>query len=1014
MTPSPLAAQRRAGLIAALTAVLLAVPLGAGSAFAAPLAHDRTASIVRAVVTDDGFDPARDAAARLIGTAADGIDFTSLEPVDGADRYEVSAVDGRIRIAATTSGTALAGLNAYLGSIGQNISWNVRNVDRDAELPLPHQPISSTANVSHRFYGNDTEDGYTGPYRTWEQWEREIDELAALGFNEVFMPVGSEAVYFEVLQEFGYSAEEARAWIPLPAHQPWWLLQNMASYPAGTSDALLEQRTELGRKIADRLRELDITPVLPGYFGTVPTDFAARNAGSRVEPQGGWVGFQRPGWLDPNSAVFPAVADAFYDVSERLLGASTAYKMDVLHEGGQRGQVDVPAASRAIETALQTAQPGATWVLLGWQSNPPADVAAAVNPETTFIVDGLSDRYGIRDKLESQWSGIPYAFGTIWNYGGHTTMGAEVKVWNERFTQLRNKTGSKLDGIAALPEGGLNNPVAIEFFAGMAWRDEPVDVNAWFDDWTERRYGTDDPELKAAWRILAETAYALPTNDSFAEAHDSLYADQPSLSASAAASWSPTGFAYDPERFAVALDHLLAAAPVASELPSYRYDLMDVARQVTANTSRTLLPQLQQAYGNRDRTAFTQLSEEWLANMELLDEISGTQPQMLFGRWIADARAAAADEAEADRLEFDARAVVTTWGDRSAVNAGLNDYANREWQGLVGTYYTDRWERFFQSIQTSFETGNAPQAIDWYAVGAAFTGSTDTSEFLTEPEGDIVALAGRAQAAHDAAAAELPEPPAAGTHYLSDLPFASVKLNSAYGPIERDTEIGEPAAGDGKPIRLAGTQYAKGLGVNSPTTIAFNLGGRCTAFSAVVGIDDIMNKAGANPNVIFRVTGDGTVLFDSGAMLKGQAKPVSVDTTGVEILTLEVDPNAAASPAGAAEWWDRADWADAELDCGEPEPVLAVTTVVETRCIASKVYVSVRATNGESTPVSITVRSAYGDKEFASIATGKNATASFNARAAEVPAGTVTVEAERLADGVTATSTVAYEARSCG
>ncbi|MFD5213852.1 alpha-N-acetylglucosaminidase TIM-barrel domain-containing protein [Microbacterium sp. NPDC058345] len=911
MSPSP----RRAVL--ALTASVATVVLVAFGASSAAHAGDRVkyANLRVPAKTDKVLEPARDALERILGDNAGAFDLVAL-PDDGADRYEVTAKRNHVRIAATDPATAVAAANAYLGTVGQSVSSNVRNVDTDARLPLPDEPIRATANVAHRFYGNDTEDGYTGAYRSWEQWQREIDELAALGFNEVFMPVGSEAVYVEVLQQFGYTAEEAREWIPLPSHQPWWLLQNMSGYPAGTSEALLEKRGDLGRKIADRMRELGMTPVLPGYFGTVPTDFAERNPDARVEPQGDWVGFRRPGWLDPNTGAFPRIASAFYETSERMLGASGAYKMDVLHEGGRRGSVDVPAATRAIEAALQAAHPGATWVLLGWQNNPPADVAAAVDPATTFIVDGLSDRYDDRSDLERQWSGVPYAFGTIWNFGGHTTMGAELTTWNQRYDEWRNKDGSRVEGIAAMPEGGLNNPAALDFFAGLAWREGPVDVGAWFDAWTERRYGVHAAELKAAWRILAETAYTLPENDSYSEAHDGLFGATPSLSASRAATWSPGSFSYDPDRFAEALDHLLAAAPAVGDSATYRYDLMDVARQVTSNTSRLLLPQLQEAYGMRDRDAFTRLSEKWLANMDLLDAIAGTQPQMLLGRWIADARAAAEDSAEADLLEFDARAIVTTWGDRNAVNAGLNDYANREWQGLVGTYYKDRWKRLFDSIQTSFDTGRPPAPIDWYAVGAEFTTSTDRSPFLTEPDGDIVELAGQAQVAHDATARELPAPPTAGTHFVSDLPFASIDINPSYGPIERDTEIGEAAAGDGRPIRVAGVQYEKGLGVNSPTTMSFHLGGQCSRFTATVGIDDIMNKVGANPNVVFRVLVDDVLRYESGAMTKGLSDEASVDVTGAETLTLVVDPNAAGSPAGQAEWWDRADWAAAQLVCG--------------------------------------------------------------------------------------------------
>ncbi|GAA1762848.1 hypothetical protein GCM10009747_22900 [Agromyces humatus] len=893
------------------------IPVGVGAAEADP---GSTPAADRKALTHHGFESARDSAERLIGSSADALDFVEFDVDDDVevqpDTYTVRAVGGRIRIAATTAATAVAGLNAYLGTIGQSVSWNVRNVEPGGELPLPEETITSTANVTHRFYGNDTEDGYTGAYRSWEQWEAEIDELAALGFNEVFMPVGSEAVYYEVFQEFGYTAEEMRAWIPLPAHQPWWLLQNMSGYPSGISEHVLEERAALGRKIADRLRELDMVPVLPGYFGTVPSAFAERNADARIEPQGGWVGFTRPDWLDPNSGVFSALADSFYSTSEELLGASTMYKMDVLHEGGRRGSVDVPAATRAIESALQSAHPGALWVFLGWQNNPPKDVAAAVNPETTFIVDGLSDRYDGRGGLEEQWSGVPYAFGTIWNFGGHSTIGAELSTWNERYWAWRDQEGSAVDGIAAMPEGGLNNPAAIDFFAGLAWRDGPVDVGAWFDDWTFRRYGVADDDAKAAWRVIAETAYTLPKNSGYSEAHDGLFGAAPSLTKTTAASWSPGSAAYDLAEFAVALEHLVAASDRIDNA-AFRYDLMDVSRQVVSNTSRTLLPQVRRAYQSRDLAKFDALTTEWLSNIDLLDEIVGTQPQNLLGRWIADARAMAGNDAEADALEYDARSVITTWGEASAVQAGLNDYANREFQGLVGTYYKGRWSHYFDSLRAALVKGGNPVAINWHTVGAAFTTSTDVGDFATEPSGDIEALAAEALVRHVDAEVPIPAPPAVGTHFLSDLEFSAETIPGGYGPIERDREVGQAGAGDGGPLRIAGVQYAKGLGVQAPMSVSFNLGAKCSVFAAVVGIDDIMVKPNAYPNVIFRVVGDGTKLFDSGAMAGGVSKPLSVDVTGVSTLTLEVDANAAASlPGHGAEWWDRADWADAKVTCG--------------------------------------------------------------------------------------------------
>ena len=59
----------------------------------------------------------------------------------------------------------------------------------------------------------------------------------------------------------------------------------------------------------------------------------------------------------------------------------------------------------------------------------------------------------------------------------------------------------------------------------------------------------------------------------------------------------------------------------------------------------------------------------------------------------------------------------------------------------------------------------------------------------------------------------VPPPPPAGTDAVSDLPFLSA--TNGWGPVERDTSIGEQAAGDGHPITIDGVTYAKGLGTNA-------------------------------------------------------------------------------------------------------------------------------------------------------------------------------------------------------
>lgn len=692
---------------------------------------------------DPAFDvaPARAALKRLLPRHESQIALVALDAGAG-DRYVIRGRAGHVEIAGTTPAVLLAGVEAYLERVPHvSIGWPGDSLDRlPPTLPAPPSPIESQAVVPDRFALNDVDDGYSDAYLDWPGWERKIDLLALRGINEVFLPVGAEEVYRRVFREFGYGDDELRAWIPAPAHQPWWLLQNMAGFGGPVSAHLFEQRAELGRRIAARLRELGMQPVFPGYFGTVPPGFAEKQPGAALVPQGEWVGFRRPDWLDPRDPRFARVAAAFYRHQRELFGDASLYKMDLLHEGGRAGEVPVGEAARQVFAALDAAHPGARWVLLGWQRNPPRAVVDAVPHERLLIVDGLSDRYDGLDR-ERDWGGAPYAFGTISNFGGHTTLGANAGVWTSRFASWRQRDGSRLRGIAYLPEGSGTDPAAYALFTALAWTPVPEDARRWFAGYADSRYGGADAHARAAWDILARTAYAMPSGE-WSEPHDSLFAARPSLDARSAATWSPTAPRYDMARFDGAVCELLQVAPALRATSAYRHDLVDVTRQAISDRSRLLLPRIKAAYEARDAGRFRALAAEWMDDMALLDRLLASDRDFLLDRWLMRAKAAARDDAEAARLEYDQRSILASWGDRSGADrGGLHDYANRELAGLVGGLYAPRWRRFFDTLQAGLAGGAVP-SIDWFAMEQDWARSREA--YATEPAGDPWRIAGEA------------------------------------------------------------------------------------------------------------------------------------------------------------------------------------------------------------------------------------------------------------------------------
>lgn len=690
-----------------------------------------------AVAGQAGFDPApvRAALQRLLPRHAEQFEVLAL-PAEGEERFRVDGRKGHIRIAGSTPLAALVGVQAYLHEVARvDIGWPGDSLSRlPRRLPVPAAPLEGGTSMPDRFALNDTDDGYANAYLDWPAWQRKIDLLALHGFNQVFVPVGQEEVYRRSFSRFGYSDAEIRAWIPAPAHQPWWLLQNMSGFAAPVSVAQYARRVELGQRIVTRLRELGMTPVFPGYFGTVPQDFAVKHPEARVVPQGQWVGFTRPDWLDPCDPLYARIAATFYAEQRALFGASQLYKMDLLHEGGKAGDVSVGAAAGCVAQALRQAHPEARWVLLGWQHNPPADVIRAAGAANLLIVDGLSDRYDNLDR-ERDWLGAPYAFGSIPNFGGHRTLGANAGVWLQRYPAWHRKSGSALRGIAWMPEASGIDPAAFSLFADLAWQDAPPPAQEWFGRYGAYRYGGADPHAVRAWQMLARSAYAGASGE-WSESQDSLFNARPSLDAGSAAAWSPPGMRYEAGVFERAASELMQVAPALKATSAWRHDVVDMARQALVDHARELLPLLRAAYQRRDPVLFRTLSAEWLNDMALLDRLLATSPEFLLGRWLQAALQAAGDDAEeVARLRYDQLSLISHWGDRSGSDKGhLHDYANRELSGLVGGLYRARWQRYFAALEKALADGSTPEQVDWFAMEQEW--SRSDKSYPVTPAGD--------------------------------------------------------------------------------------------------------------------------------------------------------------------------------------------------------------------------------------------------------------------------------------
>jgi alpha-N-acetylglucosaminidase len=640
------------------------------------------------------------------------------------DAFRITGTPGNIHVDAATLPTLLYGVNWYLKYTAHlQISTNGSQLGpANLILPAPAASITQPALYKTRYALNENADGYTAPYWSNARWQHEIDILALSGTNAILIERGADLVLYQTFRDAGYTDLAIRNWITQPAHQNWQLMGNMCCFIEPISLDLLHKRAESAKRIIASLRALGITPVLPGYYGIVPADFATLHPNAHVITQGDWNGFTRPGWIDPRDPNFATLAANFYRHQHDLYGASTLYDMEIFQEGGASGDVPVGPAAKLVQTALLTAHPDASWFLMAWQNNPLPALLEAVDPNHLLIADIMQGRAALPNR-DQQFHGAPWLFGGLWEFGGRTSLGAPLYDYAVRFPEMAALPNSHITGTALFTEGLDTNPFAFDLYTEMAWHIDPVNLSTFTSDYATRRYGAFDEHAQRAWQILLHTAYGYRAGDGTSKGgdadapHDSLFNAQPSLTTVHAGTWAPERMHYDPTKLQPALTELLQVAPALRTTATYQYDLVDVARQVMANESHAMLPHIKAAYDAHDRPAFVALTQHWLQRMQLLDNLLATNHDFLLGTWLANVPPWSSSPAETKQLNYDARSILTTWGDRHASEAGLHEYANRDYSGLTADYYAPRWRLYFQSLLTALDTHTPPAPLDWYAFG---------------------------------------------------------------------------------------------------------------------------------------------------------------------------------------------------------------------------------------------------------------------------------------------------------
>jgi len=688
---------------------------------------------------------------RVVPSHAAEIEVEQI-PADagGADVFEVENRGGRLVLRGNTGVSIASALGWYLTHVARaQMSWDGDNLGLPVGLPAVPAKVRITSPYPYRAYLNYCTFNYTMSWWDRSRWEREIDWMALHGITMPLATTGQEAVWQATLRQFGMSDPEIRGFFTGPAFSCWQWLTNIEQWAGPLPQSWIDSHLELGRFILQRERELGMTPILQGFSGCVPLALIEKFPSAAIRRKSIWCEVP-PGTaqIDPEDPLFAKMGRVFLEEQSRLLGTDHLYAADPFHEGEppKEGQAYLNSVGSKIFALANDFDPRATLVMQGWTIR-------------QGIVDGIpADRLLVLDLTGVKWKetqafwGRPWVAGVLHNFGGRTFIGGDLPALAANASLLADPKAGRVVGIGAFPEAIEQNPVVYDVAFDIGWGHSVPELQAWMRTYVTARYGADVPAAQSAWARLLTSVYS---QGEAAPSMDSPICAQPALALKEAAPWGGFDRNYDVGQVWSAWQELLDAGGALSRVDTYRYDLVDVARQALADLSVPVYAEVSASYRSGDRERLRAAETRFMDLASDLDTLLATRREFLLGRWLSDARGWGGTSEEKNLYERNARLLLTLWGPPSR-GAFLHDYACRQWSGLIGGFYRKRWEQFFAFLETQppgysedklFRVMDRPgdESNAFYhsltAWEAAWCDGHDA--YPSEPVGDPVQVAGR-------------------------------------------------------------------------------------------------------------------------------------------------------------------------------------------------------------------------------------------------------------------------------
>lgn len=687
------------------------------------------------VTQADTLREVRELIADTVGEAyADWFQLRLAEngPKPGQDYFTLSDEDGKIAITGRTGVCLAVGFHHYL-----KYFCHAHVSQMSFQVALPDSPVPVGEEVRRetpfqtRYSYNYCTLSYTMAFWREEEWKRELYWLAMNGVNLVLDITAQEEVWRRFLGALGYSHLECKDFITGPAYYAWANMANISGFGGPVHDSWFASRTRLARHNHLMMRRLGMQPVLQGYSGMVPSDIQQKVKDAMIIEQGLWNGFPRPAMLKTTTQVYRDLAALFYRCQCEVFGdVSHYYATDPFHEGGKNGGMSPKKMAEFVLDEMLKNDPESIWVIQSWGENPSKALLHGLRGRKEHAL--VLDLYAEARPHWETWAGgefdnTPWLWCMLNNFGGRMGLNGHMDTVASEVARAAN-TAKCMAGIGITPEATFSNPVLFDLFFETVWSDmpeklSPIELDPWLRQYVRRRYGAQSKAAQEAFCLLRKTVYQPSLNHNGEGAPESVVNARPAFQIRSASSWGTAVIGYDKHKFERAVRLLLEDYDVLKQSDGYLFDLADCLKQVLSNTAQEYHHSMVRAYREKNLSVFDDFSKRFFQLIDLTEQVLGVRKEFLLGTWLSGAQklAEGTDDFTRDLYEFNARALITTWGAlRQANEGGLRDYSNKQWAGLTSDYYRPRWEKWVADRREELVSGikdkrdEKEQAEGWF------------------------------------------------------------------------------------------------------------------------------------------------------------------------------------------------------------------------------------------------------------------------------------------------------------